>query len=78
MTPSQKSKPKPAPVITRAVTIRRVDSHLVQAFELTLEDGVVVSEQPLNSPNMPAYGIGAASKILWNILRTASQVGESK
>lgn len=53
----------------KAVYVIRINHLLAQSIELTIENGVVVSQATLNVPDLPASAIGAGNKFLWETYR---------
>jgi hypothetical protein len=49
--------------------VRKLSYLLSQAYEATIENGVIVKEIPISVEDMPATTIGVASKALWKQLR---------
>lgn len=67
--PAPKIPTKP-PVITKAVTVRQTSRLSFEAFELTIEDGIVVDETRLTrAPDLCQVAIGHTSRRLWQIGR---------
>jgi hypothetical protein len=53
----------------KAYYVRKLSYLLSQAYEATIENGVVVKETAISTEDMPSTTIGTASKHLWNQLR---------
>jgi hypothetical protein len=53
----------------KAYFVKKHSYLLSQAFELTIKDGVVISEEPISVQDMPATSIGRVNSALWNQLR---------
>lgn len=73
---SKDSQPK---VIIKAVTIARVSHLQYRAFELTIEDGVVVGKTVLDrdAGDIPAIQITRCENELWKIRDQDEQLFES-
>lgn len=59
--------PAPEPISCTAVATFKVagTDFLTQSVELTIIDGIVVSQRFLCSPDMPASAVGRAASCLW-------------
>ena len=70
----ENNKPQIMPQFSgTAYMVKKLSYLLSQAYELTIQDGVVVKEVAISTEDMPATTIGTASKHLWSQLR-----GENK
>jgi hypothetical protein len=70
MKPKQLTMPSVS-ISCKATTIfkQQGTDFLTVAYELTIENGVVIHIKSLNAADMPASSIGKASSSLWNCYR---------
>lgn len=61
--------PSPVPFTGTAIVTDKVDSFLTAAFELQIENGIVVSVTRISNPDVPATAIGKATSKLWEMVR---------
>ena len=62
--------PAPKTFTGRAVSMRKEpDGLLAVAVEFDIVDGVVVSEKPLNAPDLPTSAAGQGSRALWSMFQ---------
>ena len=75
--PEKLKAPAKMPISCKAVSLFKLEGtdFLAVAYELTIEDGVVVSTRRLNSPDMPASAVGRASASLWSQYREQKTEG---